>query len=212
MESREFWEGIRGILGQNLGLILGRICGNFGAVLGWNSRHFGAVLGQNLGLFRGFWGCFGAEFGLFWGFWGLARPRAPGIPAPAQNRSQNAPNSPQIRAGHLEEGEVLVLVDLHGQDGVPGGLGEPPQPHLGVEEIHHRFLGGNPGISGQNGRNSRVSGQKNGNLGQKNENVGQKKGNFGGFGGFEAPRPHPGVEEIHHRLLGGNAGILGQNK
>ena len=41
---------------------------------------------------------------------------------------------------NLKEGEVLVLVDLDCKDRVPGGLGQTPQTHLSVEEIHHRLL------------------------------------------------------------------------
>lgn len=41
---------------------------------------------------------------------------------------------------HLQEGKVLVLVDLDGQDRVAGGLGQARQAHLRVEELGHGLL------------------------------------------------------------------------
>lgn len=41
---------------------------------------------------------------------------------------------------NLQEGEVLVLVDLHRQDRVAQGLGESGQAHLRVEELRHGLL------------------------------------------------------------------------
>lgn len=47
---------------------------------------------------------------------------------------------PTVHPAHLQESKVLVLVNLHSQDGVARGLGQPPKAHLGVEEIHHGLL------------------------------------------------------------------------
>jgi len=45
-----------------------------------------------------------------------------------------------IDGPELQEGEVFVQVDLHGQDGVSWGLGEACDVHLVVEELHHRIF------------------------------------------------------------------------
>lgn len=49
-------------------------------------------------------------------------------------------HGPTVVPAYLQEGEVLVLVNLHSQDRVARGLSQPPQAHLGIEEVHHGLL------------------------------------------------------------------------
>lgn len=58
----------------------------------------------------------------------------------------------QSTLSNLEEGKVLVLVDLHSKNWVPGGLSEATQAHLGIEEVHHRLLHRRDGVNGQSRR------------------------------------------------------------
>lgn len=60
-------------------------------------------------------------------------------------KNEPEPPSEQNQQHHstfsnLEEGKVLVLVDLHSKNWVPRGLSEAAQTHLGIKEVHHRLL------------------------------------------------------------------------
>lgn len=45
-----------------------------------------------------------------------------------------------VSGSNLEEGKILILVDLHCKDRVSRGLSKTTQTHLGIEEVHHRLL------------------------------------------------------------------------
>lgn len=46
---------------------------------------------------------------------------------------------PVIRP-YLQEGKVLILVDLYCEHRIPRGLSQTPQAHLSIKKVHHRFL------------------------------------------------------------------------
>lgn len=58
----------------------------------------------------------------------------------AAAEKEHTPSDPTMQPAHLQESKVLVLVNLHSQDGVARSLGQTPKAHLGVEEIHHGLL------------------------------------------------------------------------
>lgn len=45
-----------------------------------------------------------------------------------------------MRASHLKEGKILILVYLYCKNRVSRGLSKTTQTHLGIKEVHHGLL------------------------------------------------------------------------